>query len=249
MQVGFAPQILVEHDPAAQRGRRRLGHGKAIGPDADHDLGPARRRRSADREAGTAAQPDLAGAGERALEEVHLRRADEARDEQVGRAPVELLGRADLLDDALVHDHDPVGEGHGLDLVVGDVDHGGAQLLVQPRDLEPDGRAQGGVEVGERLVEQEHLAGGARSPGRSPPAAAGRRRARTACAAAGSPGPGCAPPPWSARRSGPRTRPPASGPTPSSRRRRDAGRGRSSGTPWRCRAGPAADGRPPARRC
>ena len=118
---------------------------------------PLAGRSFADREAGTAAQPDLAGPRESALEEVHLGRADEARDEQVGRAPVELLGRAHLLDDALVHDHDPVGERHGLDLVVGDVDHGGAQLLVQPRDLEPDGRAQGGVEVGERLVEQEHL--------------------------------------------------------------------------------------------
>ena len=54
------------------------------------------------------------------------RRADEAGDEQVGRPVVELERRADLLDAAVVHHHDLVGHGHGLDLVVRDVDGGGA---------------------------------------------------------------------------------------------------------------------------
>ena len=69
------------------------------------------------------------------IKEVHRRRADEAGDEQVGRAVVELERRADLLDDAVVHDDDPVGHGHGFDLVVGDVDGGGLQPLVQLLDL------------------------------------------------------------------------------------------------------------------
>jgi hypothetical protein len=51
-----------------------------------------------------------------ARNEVHRRRADEARDEPRSRMMIKLLWRADLLDDAMVHHHDPVGQGHGLDL-------------------------------------------------------------------------------------------------------------------------------------
>ena len=84
-------------------------------------------------------------------------RADEARDEQVARVVVELERRADLLDDAALQHDDLVGQRHRLDLVVGDVDHGRVELVVQPRELDPHLHAQGGVEVGQRLVEQEHL--------------------------------------------------------------------------------------------
>ena len=44
---------------------------------------------------------------------------------------------------------------HRLDLVVGDIDDGGADALVQPLDLHPHLDAQFGIEIGERLVEQE----------------------------------------------------------------------------------------------
>ena len=50
-----------------------------------------------------------------------------------------------------------VGERHRLDLVVGDVDHGRARVAVQGRDLDTGLDPQRRVEVGERLVEQEHL--------------------------------------------------------------------------------------------
>src|SRR5262249_25051839 len=43
-----------------------------------------------------------------ALDEVHRWRADEARHEPIDRPVVELERRADLLDDAVVHDHDAV---------------------------------------------------------------------------------------------------------------------------------------------
>src|SRR5256885_563650 len=46
---------------------------------------------------------------EPALQEVRRRRADESGDEKVGRIVVQLERRADLLDAAGVHDHDPVG--------------------------------------------------------------------------------------------------------------------------------------------
>ena len=90
-------------------------------------------------------------------EEVHLGRAEEPGHEQVGGVVVEVERRADLLDDAAVQHHDPVAEGHGLDLVVGHVDHRRAQLLVELGELDAHLHAQGGVEVGERLVEEEHL--------------------------------------------------------------------------------------------
>ena len=64
---------------------------------------------------------------------------------------------ADLLDAAGVHDHHAVGERHRFDLVVRDVDRGSADLLVHFLDLGAHLHAQLGVQVGQRLVEQEHL--------------------------------------------------------------------------------------------
>ena len=97
------------------------------------------------------------GRGHRAVDEVHLGRADEAGDEEVVGLVVELERRADLRDGAGIEHDDLVGHGHGLDLVVGDVDHGRAEPLVQLHQLDAHLGAQRGVEVGQRLVEQENL--------------------------------------------------------------------------------------------
>ena len=70
---------------------------------------------------------------------------------------VEIERRADLLDEAVVHHDDLVGHGHGFDLVVGDIDRGGLQPLMQFLDLGAHLHPQLGVEVRQRLVEQEHL--------------------------------------------------------------------------------------------
>ena len=86
-----------------------------------------------------------------------LRRADEAGDEDGARSVVELQRRADLLDAAPVQHHDLVGHGHRFDLVVGDVDHRRIELLVQRLEFDPHLDAQLGVEVRQRLVEQEDL--------------------------------------------------------------------------------------------
>ena len=83
--------------------------------------------------------------------------ADEARDELRPRPAVDLLRRAELLDPAEVHHRDQVGRGHRLGLVVGHVDRGVAILVVQAADLEAHLLAQVGVEVRERLVEQQGL--------------------------------------------------------------------------------------------
>ena len=57
-----------------------------------------------------------------ALQHVHRGGADETGDKEVRRPVEEFQRGADLLDAAGLHDHDLVGHGHGLHLVVGDVD-------------------------------------------------------------------------------------------------------------------------------
>ena len=64
------------------------------------------------------------------LEEVHLRCADEARDEDVGRLGEDVVRARHLLDDAIAHDRDPVGDGERFDLIVGH-DHGRFVQTVQ----------------------------------------------------------------------------------------------------------------------
>ena len=54
------------------------------------------------------------------------------------------------------HYHHSVPQRHGFGLVVRHIQHGGAERVVQPRDLAPHLHAQLGVEVGERFVEEKH---------------------------------------------------------------------------------------------
>ncbi len=90
------------------------------------------------------------------LEEVHRRRADEAGHEHIRRVIVERLRRVELLHNPVVHHRDMAAHGQRLHLVVGDVDEGGLEPLVQLGDFGARLHAQLGVEVGERLVHQEH---------------------------------------------------------------------------------------------
>ena len=85
------------------------------------------------------------------------RAAHEAGHEPVGRALVEVLLRAHLPHGAVVHDHQPVGHRQGLLLVVGDHDGREPELLLQLADLDAHLLAQLGIEIGERLVEQQHV--------------------------------------------------------------------------------------------
>ena len=78
-------------------------------------------------------------------------------DERVGGMLVQLLGRPELLQLALVHDGDAVAHRHRLDLVVRHVDGRRAEALLQPQDLGARLDAQRCVEVRERLVHQERL--------------------------------------------------------------------------------------------
>ena len=67
------------------------------------------------------------------------------------------MGCIDLLDEAVLHNHDAIAHGHSLGLVVGNIDEGCTQLLMQLGELGPHLGAQLGVQVGERFVEQEDL--------------------------------------------------------------------------------------------
>ena len=91
------------------------------------------------------------------VHEVHHRRPHEARHEAVGRSPVALRRRAELLHHAELHHHHAVGKRHRLFLVVGDVDHAGLRAPVQLADLRAHLDAQPRVQVGEGFVEEEHL--------------------------------------------------------------------------------------------
>ena len=92
----------------------------------------------------------------RELEQVHAGRAEESRDEPVRGPVVHLPRRGALLQHAAIEHGDAVAHRHGLDLVVRDVDRGDAQTPLQPGDLRPRLDPQLGIEIGQRLVEQEH---------------------------------------------------------------------------------------------
>ena len=84
-----------------------------------------------------------------------VRRADELRDELVVGRLVDLPRATELQHAALLHHRDRGRERQRLDLVVGDVDGGDAELALEPLQLVAQRLAQLGVEVGQRLVEQQ----------------------------------------------------------------------------------------------
>ena len=97
----------------------------------------------------------VAGADQRRRNEVHLRRADEAGDEQVGRLVEDVVRRRRLLDDAAAHHRDAVGHGQRLELVVGDDDRRLVEAGQDLLDLAAHGLAQLHVEAAQRLVEEK----------------------------------------------------------------------------------------------
>ena len=247
-QVGA--QRLGQRDRQLQRAGpvpvRRAGELEHLRPDPDHDLfvHPAGERGMGRQQGVGHAQPlgaeqDLDAPGavrQPAAQEVHRRRADEARHEHVGRLVVELLRRADLLQPAVAHDRDAVAHRHRLGLVVGDVQRRRPELLVQARDVRAHLDAQLGVEVRQRLVHQERLRARARSRAPARRAGAGRRTARAGGARAARRCPGATPrPPTRSRIDGLDLPLHLQREAHVRRPRSCAGRARRTGTPSRCR--------------
>ena len=159
---GLTPSLICGVSRAVRRATWPSGSGTASGPI---------------RGLGSRARPAELG-----IEQGHRRRADEVGDEHVGRPVVDLRRRGELLQEAAAHDGDPRRHGHRLELVVRDVDHRLADRAVQLDQLGAHVGAQLGVEVGQRLVEQEDAAARAPARGRARRAAAGRPTAGAACA-------------------------------------------------------------------
>ena len=90
------------------------------------------------------------------FQEIHLRRTDKACHKLVAGIIVQILGRIHLLNDAVLHDHNPVPHGHGFRLVMGDIDKGGLKSLVKRGNLASHLRTQLGVQIGQRLIQQEY---------------------------------------------------------------------------------------------
>ena len=64
--------------------------------------------------------------------EIHGRRPDESSHEHVHGMVVEILRSVTLLQDSASQDGHPITHGHGLDLIVGDVDGGHSQAPLNP---------------------------------------------------------------------------------------------------------------------
>src|SRR3989454_7113402 len=95
--------------------------------------------------------------------------AEEVRGEGARRLEIDLLRRALLHDLARVHQDHAVGDGEGLLLIVCDVDHGGADPALEPADLHAQPLADLGVEIGERLDQEQHAPLPPQSPRESHP--------------------------------------------------------------------------------
>ena len=97
--------------------------------------------------------------------------ADEAHDELRRRMLVERARRTSLLDLALVHDDDLLGDVHRLLLVVGDEDRRDVDLVVETAEPLAKLLADGRVERTERLVEKEDARLDRERPGKCHPLA------------------------------------------------------------------------------
>ena len=87
----------------------------------------------------------------------HIGAANKGRYEQVGRPLVDILGRSDVLDNAILHDSDPVGNGHGLLLVMGDVNSSDIDAVLDVLDDGPHLHPELGVQIGERLIKKQNV--------------------------------------------------------------------------------------------
>ena len=232
---------MITVAPRGPSGVQRQG----LGPHPDDDLGPgpaptAHARGQRERAPRHGDAPAAPSRLEHAGQQVHAGAAREPGHEDVGRAVVEVLGRRHLLEHPVVEHGDPVAHRHRLDLVVGDVEGGGAEPLLQGDDVGPGLRPAARRRGWRAARPSRRPAGCGRWPGPGPPAGAGRPRAAPACGRGSGSSPrvaaasltrrvrsSCSMPRWRRRELDVLGH--ASG----------AGRGRRSGRPWP-RRGPSA---------
>src|SRR5712671_4278948 len=165
LEQDFGAELFDDIDAGIEAGAwRAIAEREMLRPHP-HDYSPAIVATERARIGRAHRQPEACGLDRRRasltvhgdVDEVHGRRANKTGHELVGGLAVYRKRRADLLNPAVAHDHDPIAQRHGLDLVVSHEHRRGRNLGMQALDLNAHLRAQLGVKVRQRLVEQEHL--------------------------------------------------------------------------------------------
>ena len=90
-------------------------------------------------------------------EEIHWWCTGETRHKLRHRPVIDFVGCADLHDVATGKHHDALGQCHRFHLIVGDVDRGCTDALVQLLDFSTHLRTQECVQIRQRLIEQEQF--------------------------------------------------------------------------------------------
>src|SRR5262249_56523344 len=85
----------------------------------------------------------------------HIALADESSHERALGSLVDVLRRADLLHDAVVHDRDAVGQDERLVLIVRDIHHGRPELMMDATKFQLHALSQQAVERAERLIQHQ----------------------------------------------------------------------------------------------
>ena len=155
LREAAAAEIVDPLDPGRQKVRRWCRDTNEFRTDADFDEGARRKVVISPLELERMAGDPRLAPVHLGRQHVHARRADEVADECVDGAREQRLGRAGLHHSALVHDHDSVGEGQRLGLVVRDIDHGEVERAVQHFQLRAQLPFEPRVDHRERLVSQE----------------------------------------------------------------------------------------------
>src|SRR4051794_8274434 len=163
--LGADPEVRRVTDDAAQRvvagryGVARLAQPELLGPHPDLDHRPGGTVHEGARRAHgrTIREPEgrvaVIATGDRPGQEVTD--AEEPGHEARRRPLVEVLGLAELLIPAAVHDGDPIRHRHRLLLVVGHVDERDPDLLLDPLQLDLHLLPELEVQGAQRLIEQE----------------------------------------------------------------------------------------------
>ena len=88
-----------------------------------------------------------AGGSDSCVQEVHFRRAYKSANERVVRVVVQMHGRPDLFHFACAKHNNFICQRHCLDLIVGYINHGGAEFVVQFGYFKAHSNSEFGVEV------------------------------------------------------------------------------------------------------
>jgi len=91
------------------------------------------------------------------IDGVHLRSTDEGCNKLVAGVFIQLLRSSNLLNETVTHNNDTGSHGHSFGLVVGNIDEGGLEFLMQTGQVGSHLGTQLSIQVGQRLVQKEDL--------------------------------------------------------------------------------------------